>query len=169
MPISSSELKDWIADKYRDIDPFHVVDMGPGAGTYAKLLRQTNDSVWTGVEIWEPYVTKYGLTKLYDHLEIADIRDFDCNVPIDLVIFGDVLEHLNEFDCRRTIDSAKKYAENIIVSIPHGLYPQGPVDGNPHETHLCTWSYEGMLDALKPGVIDSAKGRRIAVYHWKKS
>ena len=38
MPISSPEGKDWTRRKITDLAPASVLDVGAGAGTYAKLL-----------------------------------------------------------------------------------------------------------------------------------
>ena len=62
MPISSekgkSVIKDWFAEQ-TDIDT--IVDLGPGTGTYPKLLG--NKYTFKAVEIWGPYVEKFNLKK----------------------------------------------------------------------------------------------------------
>ena len=67
MPMSSAEGKelDQGADAMRwPGRPGHVLDIGPGVGTYAKLLAGPEVSHLTGVEIFEPYVHTYRLRRL---------------------------------------------------------------------------------------------------------
>ena len=52
-------------------------------------------SHWTGLEIHEPYVTRYDLTRKYDALIVGDVRAYTWPRNWDMVIFGNVLEHLD--------------------------------------------------------------------------
>jgi tRNA G46 methylase TrmB len=42
-----------------------IVDIGPGSGTYIKLIREDAqccvDANWIGVEIWKPYIDEFKL------------------------------------------------------------------------------------------------------------
>jgi 2-polyprenyl-3-methyl-5-hydroxy-6-metoxy-1,4-benzoquinol methylase len=49
--------------------PTSVLDVGCGAGTYSDLVRgagMTTELI--GIEVWEPYVKRFGLTAKYDRL-----------------------------------------------------------------------------------------------------
>ena len=64
MPQSSAEGKDWTRERIEGLaadGPVSVLDIGPGVGTYAKLLAGPHVSRLTGIEIWEPYVHTYRL------------------------------------------------------------------------------------------------------------
>ena len=65
-----------------------ILDVGPGAGTYGKLLREhfTID----GLEIHEPYVNKFNLNDIYHNIFIGNILAFDI-VKYDYLILGDIL------------------------------------------------------------------------------
>jgi SAM-dependent methyltransferase len=69
-PNGKKEIKEWI-EKQTDIKT--IVDVGPGKGTYAKLLG--NKYNWIGIEAWKPYVEKYNLSNLYKEIIISDIKD----------------------------------------------------------------------------------------------
>src|SRR5689334_18537549 len=95
MPRSLVEGKAWISHEIARLRPATVLDVGPGQGTYADLLRQVTPSAhWSAVEVFAPYVDTYGLAAKYDRVEVVDIRDFSWPQHFDVVILGDVLEHL---------------------------------------------------------------------------
>ncbi len=77
MPMSSAEGKDWTRDRVLALatdGPITVLDIGPGVGTYAKLLAGPQVSRLTGIEILEPYVHTYRLREYYDEIIIGDAR-----------------------------------------------------------------------------------------------
>jgi hypothetical protein len=94
--MSSDEGKSWIKERIGLLaapGPLAIVDVGPGVGTYAKLLAGPDVKRMVGIEVWEPYVRTYRLHDYYDELIIGDVR----TVPIpatDVVILGDVAEHM---------------------------------------------------------------------------
>ncbi|MBQ1163564.1 class I SAM-dependent methyltransferase, partial [Streptomyces sp. A73] len=80
MPTSDAEGKDWSLARFERHLPDPVCDVGPGEGTYAKLVRPVHKGVWwTAVEVHKPYVAKYQLrsTKtrtMYDEIHVEDVR-----------------------------------------------------------------------------------------------
>src|ERR1035437_3330055 len=98
MPGSSetgnAQIKLWF-DEVQDIHS--VLDIGPGWGTYVKLLR-TGEQEWHALEVFEPYVKKFGLGDLYDRIFVGDMRQFVPPGPYDAIIMGDVLEHVLNFE-----------------------------------------------------------------------
>ena len=96
MPLSSAEGKSWTKERIyalADAGPVTVLDIGPGVGTYAKLLAGPEVARLTGVEIFEPYVHTYRLREYYDEIIIGDAREVDLPAA-DVVILGDVAEHM---------------------------------------------------------------------------
>ena len=81
MPISSPEGKDWTRSKIRDLAPESLLDVGAGAGTYAKLLADDRPARLTALEVFEPYVEKYALRELYDEVLLGDARTPRCPRP----------------------------------------------------------------------------------------
>ncbi len=116
-----------------------IVDMGPGAGTYADLFRGlTPEAAWCAVEVWGPYVEKYGLEDKYNEVIVADVRylDFIKLGPFDVALFGDMLEHMSAAEARDVLARAAMKSRFMALSIPIGHWPQNEIEGNPFEFHV---------------------------------
>lgn len=155
MPVSSREGKDWTVDRIRAHQPVSVLDVGVGAGIYEELLRPiVPDARFIGVEVFEPYLERFGLRGRYDEMLVADVMDLDPLPTADVVILGDVLEHLVHQQALTLWARARRASRAaVFLSLPIVEYPQGEVDGNPHEAHLHTWSHESVLAELD-GIVD---------------
>ncbi len=144
-------------------DPKTILDLGAGAGTYARLLRPSlPDAHMTAVEIHAAYVSEHKLWRLYDSVIIGDIRS--CDIPrADIVIVGDVLEHMSRSDALKLWDRARDHAEKaVLLSVPIIEWPQGEMFGNRHERHMETWTHNQALQL--PGVGDWWTGSSIGCY-----
>ena len=102
MPFSSNSGKNYITSL--NLQGKKIVDIGAGSGTYRKLFPNLGTH-WTAVEIWQPYVEKYGLADLYDQVICQDARELDYS-SFDIAFVGDVLEHM-------TSDEAKELLHKI--------------------------------------------------------
>lgn len=146
MPGSNPQGKARVLDfvvKHEEIKK--IVDFGAGQGIYGHLLKGTMPWLkMTAVEIWEPYITKYGLWHLYDDIIKADICNLDWP-DADMAIFGDVLEHMEKDEAVETIMRAIQKYPHIVISIPIADKLQGPECGNPYECHKYLWQ----IDELK--------------------
>lgn len=130
--LGKEDILKWFR-KQRDIRT--ILDIGPGSGTYAKLLGPGYR--WIGIEVWEPYIEQFNLNELYDEIINEDLRSY--NWPeADCIIFGDVIEHLPKEDAMIAIDLAKSY-KHCVISLPVGLWPQGEINGNIFESHVSEW------------------------------
>ena len=163
VPHSSPEGKDVARQWLQELPPpATVLDVGAGAGTWAHHLRGLwPEARWTALEVHEPYVEEFGLLALYDEVVVCDVRLFGWQ-PYDLVIFGDVLEHLPLKDAVNAWDLACSCSPAVLASLPIVDYPQGAVNGNDHERHLVTWSNQLALHYLKPTRMWA--GNEIGVY-----
>lgn len=162
--VSHPEGKDWALSRYRVMLPSTVLDVGPGQGVYAQTFRPRYRGYWTALEIHEPYVERFGLRHLYDEVIIGDARDLPPR-RFDLIILGDVVEHVVKDEGVAMLRSAMQRAGAVLLSIPLGEYVQGEIDGNGHETHLATWQHEDVLAAL--GECDHWIGTTVGVYWWR--
>lgn len=155
MPVSSLEGKDWTVDRIRAHQPATILDIGVGAGVYEQLLRPVLPSTrFIGVEVFEPYLKRFDLRRRYDEVLLADVMDLDPLPVADVVILGDVLEHLAHPQALILWARARQAARTaVFLSLPIVEYPQGEVDGNPNEAHLHTWSHESVLADLD-GIVD---------------
>ncbi len=151
MPYSSKQGKrtscNWIAEVSENIK--HVVDVGPGSGTYINLLKYKRkilkNAKWSAIEVWEPYINYYNLREKYDNIIIEDVRFIDWNIfsDVDLVILGDILEHITKEDAIILIDKLVSISKYVLLSIPIIHYPQEEEFGNPYEKHVKDdWSNE---------------------------
>jgi Methyltransferase domain len=155
MPTSDPTNKLWSMRRIKDINPKTVLDIGTGMGDYLELIKTyvSSDIVVHGVEVWEPYVEEYFLKERYDQLFIQDVREMT-EFSYDLVILGDVLEHMPEANAVALWDLISKQARHAMISIPIGHHPQGAWGGNPYEIHHEEdWSVERVLQAFS-GIIE---------------
>lgn len=152
VPHSHPHGKDWAVPLYRDLAPAVVVEAGPGAGMWSRALRSHHRGWWLGVEVWEPYVDRYALVPdLYDAVMVEDIRRAHLPVATDLIIAGDVLEHLPRGDAVALVESWKaRPGVALLISTPIVEYHQGALEGNPHETHLWHPTHGEMLELVEP-------------------
>lgn len=169
MPYSDGQGKDTALVWYLQIQPGTVVDIGAGAGTYARLMRPQHPGRWTAVEAWEPYAGRFDLVEHYDEIRITDARDVGPEAfAADLVIAGDVLEHMTHDEARKLIATVKAAAANFIVSVPVLHLDQGDVYGNPYERHVDHWTAAAMRAELGDGVVAEWIGDVLAYYWWRK-
>ena len=167
MPMSSSEGKSWTHDRVAALTangPVSVLDIGPGVGTYAKLLRDLPISRIVGLEAWEPYVATYRLAEYYDEIVIGDARTTELPAA-DVVILGDVVEHMTRDEgialWQRCAQAARRA---VYLSIPIVHYPQHEIEGNPYEVHVEEdWSHEDVL-ATFDGIGATWTGTEVGVY-----
>lgn len=106
-----------------------ILDVGAGDGKWRYALREYPKM--DAVEIYEPHMRWLtGYRKAY----CADIRNFEYG-RYDLIIFGDVIEHLNAPDARAVLEYAMPRCRDLIVAVPW-RYPQDALYGNPYEIHV---------------------------------
>ncbi len=158
MPWSAEENKPWIIEQMLELDPLSVLDVGAGAGVYGRLVRQSlpNVTKLDAVEIWTPYVSRFGLDKIYDEVFLDDIRirSFPPS-SYDVVIMGDVLEHMTKLQATLVWNHMLGVANKaVIMSVPIIHYPQGHAEGNPYEEHVKDdWTAGEVLDSFM-GITD---------------
>ena len=119
-----------------DCRPRSVLDAGIGFGLFGHLLRQYLD-VWEGrirredwriridgIEIDERRVQPHS-RYLYNEVFVGDIRDLvsQCAArsPYNVIMFGDVLEHLPKSDAGLLMRQSVAHAQKIVlIRIPLG-------------------------------------------------
>lgn len=168
MPGSAEEGRDMMLRWIARHQPRAVLDVGVGSGTYGRALRHFDPLPWlVGVEVWTPYVHTYCLTAIYDHLLAVDIRSIhQFEWPhADVIVFGDVLEHMPEKDALRMWDVARFVArKGVFLSIPIVPYPQSAEHGNPFEEHVVPdWTHERVLNTF-PGIVQHWTGTIVGRY-----
>ena len=150
MPWSETALRPWILRELAARGPAaeftRVVDAGAGAGTAREFYTPAMpDAQWTGIEIHEPYATRFPLRDINDDLILADIRTLGPYPQADLWLLADVLEHMEPGDAVTVWQRAREAARWLVLSLPVLPYPQGPEFGNPHEAHVHDWDVGSVL------------------------
>jgi autotransporter strand-loop-strand O-heptosyltransferase len=135
MPNSYNYFKQEIKEYFKENIPTtkKILDVGPGEGTYSKLLRDLGYKM-DCVEIYEPYVSTYNLKEKYDNVIINNIINQNIS-DYDFIILGDVLEHISSEDAQTLIKKIVNQGKECLVAIPY-LMPQDGLDENEYEKHL---------------------------------
>lgn len=120
----------WIKENFEKGS--ECLDVGACNGKWYDLLGDY--FIMDAVEIWPPNIHKYELMKKYRMVFGSDIK-FYKYVHYDLIIFGDVLEHMTVEDAQAVVDYARDRCDNMLIAVPF-LYEQGAKNGNPYEIHL---------------------------------
>lgn len=147
MPKSSELGKKFSKQMIEDIKPQTILDVGIGVGTYHDLCNNIN-ATWDGVEIFQPYIEKFNLNEKYSTIFNEDVRTFIPSKYYDLVIFGDILEHITEDEALDVLAKIYNFTKYVLISLPldgdTGAPPgTGDVDwGNVHELHVAKWKYD---------------------------
>jgi 2-polyprenyl-3-methyl-5-hydroxy-6-metoxy-1,4-benzoquinol methylase len=100
------QILSWIGSGKR------VLDVGCGAGAFTARIAEHNEV--TGVESTEE---NWRLASEHASVLRGDFPDVDVEGTFDVVLFGDVLEHMQ--DPERALDRARDLAGEIIVCVPN--------------------------------------------------
>ena len=112
-----------------------ILDVGCGQGDYADLLSE-HFGKFDAVEIWEPYIEQFNLKERYNNVYNVNILDFDFDY-YDIIIMGDILEHLSREDAVKLIEKLKDKCKELLIVVPFYL-PQETVNGNVYEDRKST-------------------------------
>lgn len=139
-----------------EMQPRSVLDIGMGFGLWGFLCREYLDvfpgRVWPeqwevridGIELFEPYIMAHQRA-IYSNIIIGDIRKLAPTLDhYDLIIAGDVIEHLDKDDGEDVVDALYDKADRaLMVNIPLGENWDHPETyGNPGELHRSVWHAE---------------------------
>lgn len=106
-----------------------VLDVGACDGKWKRLLREYDNM--DAVEIFPPNIFWLGD---YRNVYEKDIYDFKYDW-YDLIIFGDVIEHMSVPKAQTVLEYAYKRCRDLIVAVPF-LYAQDAIYGNEWERHI---------------------------------
>lgn len=123
--VGKDAVVEWIRKNFNTDS--RILDVGACDGKWKKLLPEYR---MDAVEIWEPYcknLTEY--ENVYNYNIVGMIYEY-----YDLIIFGDVIEHMTVEEAQQVIKYAYPRCKDMIVAVPF-LYPQEAVDGNPWQAH----------------------------------
>jgi hypothetical protein len=123
-------LEGWIRGRFPEGST--CLDVGACDGNWFNRLG--NYLAMDAVEIWQPNIDRHRLETKYRRVFCADAAELAYE-HYDLILFGDVIEHMTVEQAQRTIAYAKERCQEIIIAVPF-LYRQGAMYGNPYEAHL---------------------------------
>ena len=108
------------------------LDVGACDGKWSDILGGylTIDAV----EVFEPNVRKHDLKSKYRMVYVDDIRGLKYG-EYDLIIFGDVLEHMSVSEAQAVLEYAWDRCKDLIVAVPYQWINRSHY-GNPFEFHI---------------------------------
>ena len=128
--IFKPEITDYLKQNF-DKEAY-ILDVGAGEGTYYNYLCDYFTNI-EAVEVFKPNIDNYELETKYNKVYNADIRDFKYDF-YDIIIFGDVIEHLETNEAQEALKYAYTRCKEMIVAVPY-LNPQGIEEDNIYEIH----------------------------------
>jgi hypothetical protein len=123
------------------------LDVGACDGNWYNLLGDY--LVMDAVEIYQPSIDYHHLDEKYRKVYCTDIADFTYDW-YDLIIFGDVIEHMTVEKAQKALEYAKPRCHNMLIAVPF-LFRQGPIYGNQWEAHLQEDLTPELFDRRYPG------------------
>lgn len=124
------ETVEWVHRNYEK--GATCLDVGACDGKWHQLLGDYLDM--DAVEVYAPNITKWWLTQKYSTVYYADIREFSYE-HYDLIIFGDVIEHMSIDEARKVLTYAYPRCKDMVVAVPF-MWHQDAIYGNPYEKHI---------------------------------
>lgn len=166
MAFSASEgkefFRDWLVHFAKPLGFTRFLDVGCGAGWYGKIIREVFERTVQvhAVEAFQEYVFRHKLGEKYDRIICRDVRDICSDTEsYDLIIAGDVLEHLTKEDAIKVVNALLPKCRFLWGALPLQMgrpwstgYKQGPQDyeENPLNRHLHDWTGEEIQVEFKP-------------------
>lgn len=120
-----------------------ALDVGACDGKWYELLGDY--LLMDACEVYQPNIEQHQLSRKYRKVYWGDIAFMEYK-HYDLIIFGDVIEHMGVIKAQKVLEYAKERCNDLIIAVPYE-YPQDAIYGNPYERHI--------QDDLTPEIFDS--------------
>lgn len=124
------DIKKYLIDKFNKDST--ILDVGAGCGTYYNLLSDYFTNI-EAVEVFKPNIDNYQLESKYKKVYNIDIKDLKYS-NYDIIIFGDIIEHLEPNEAQEVLKYAYTHCKEMIVAVPYEL-EQGIEEDNIYEIH----------------------------------
>lgn len=129
-PLYKDKVKEYLKSKFGENST--ILDVGAGSGTYYNVLGDFYKNM-DAVEIFKPNIDNYQLKERYREVYNINIKNFKyCDY--DIIIFGDIIEHLTIKDAQKVLKYAYNHCQEMIVAVPY-MCEQGEYGGNKYEIH----------------------------------
>ena len=127
LDIGKDVVCEWIR---KNFEPYvEILDVGACDGKWKSLLPEYHHM--DAIDAWEPNCIY--CQPMYRKTFHKDIAEFEYD-KYDLIIFGDVIEHMDVPTAQKVLKYASARCKDMIVAVPY-LYPQDAIYGNPWERH----------------------------------
>lgn len=121
------EICAWIRTWFpRDAE---ILDVGACDGLWRRMLPD-----FPNMDAVEAFHDNAMRLEGYREIFEADARNFEYD-HYDLIIFGDVIEHMTVLQAQKVLEYARPRCRDMIVAVPFE-YVQGEIYGNPYEKHI---------------------------------
>lgn len=142
MPDSWTGNDHFFIEDVKKYTPMTALDVGVGHGKVGRLLFETMEGKChiEGIEVYPPYLAQKVLYVYYKRIHEMDVVDWmqqNVDWQKDLVVFGDVLEHLTYSNAISILHQTMYRAKLVAVFTPMA-YLQNSLEGNKHEAHRCS-------------------------------
>lgn len=140
------------------------LDVGACDGEYWNLLH--DHLILDGCEVFIPNIIEHHLTDKYRTIHPCNILGLEYDY-YDIVIFGDVIEHMTVEDARASLEYAKHHSSMIVVAVPF-LFKQDAIYGNEYERHIQDDLTDAIFNNRYQGFEKLYDFGNYAYYVWKK-
>lgn len=156
--IGKNNVMEWVRQNFKAGET--CLDVGACDGKWWQLLGfyLTMDAC----EIWEPNIETHNLRNKYRKVFACPAQKLTYDY-YDLIIFGDVIEHMTVEDAQKVIDYARPRCRDMVIAVPFN-YPQDEMYGNPYEKHLQPDLTPAVFDERYPGFLPIYTDFRYAYY-----
>lgn len=145
MPLSDRRFNEQIEEFLRTHPALNYFDIGSGAGKYGKMIRKINPQAKiTGIEADKEYIKRYKTSEHYDEFINDRIENFIRDNPAfttDIVILGDILEHLFKSDGIDLIHYLIYRCKYMVIVFP-SKFVMFDWRGHPTEAHNSVWTQD---------------------------
>jgi len=145
MPYSSNAFDHWVGGMIGLLQPAKVLDIGPGAGKYGRIVREVAakddfTSHTTAIEIDESYVEEFQLRDIYDEVIVDNALNLidKPQTRFDLVLIGDCIEHIRK-SAGIDLLNFLIYRTGYICVVYPDRFIQDDWEGHAAEAHISTW------------------------------
>jgi len=156
MGSSTSAIVEEVMSMFWNIKPRTVLDVGVGTGKWGFLFREKVDFRnchseenfqvrIDGIEIDKQWIRDYHKL-IYNDIYIDDLTKFRIKRDYDLIMMGDVIEHIEKEEGKAFLDRALIRCKYLIITAPLGdresVFFEKQKKIYPHEEHKSAWSLD---------------------------
>jgi hypothetical protein len=126
-----------------------LIDLGCGRGVIGVLVRiYRNPERLVGIDAFSPYVEFCRRYNFYDEVYCYDLRQTPLpfkDKEFDVATCIEVLEHIPKDKGLRLLREMERIAKKVIITTPNGYVSQKPLDNNPSQKHVSSWSVKDFI------------------------